>query len=63
MSFPPCIEGGKENLEISEAGGSRKFPEAGGIFRGWESNFSGSGKGETQNSDAKIILNTILIQK
>ena len=58
------IQGRKEILEFSEAGGDGKFSEAGEeFFRGGESNSSASGRGGTQNSVTKIILKMILIQK
>ena len=51
-------------MEFSEAGGNEKIPEAGEeFFKGGESNFSGPGRGGTQNCDTKIILKMILIQK
>ena len=55
---------GKKFWNFKRQGGNEKFSEAGEeFFRGGESNFSGSGRGGTQNCDTKIILKMILIQK
>ena len=62
MSFPPKIEGGKEILEFSEAGGNGKFSEAVEKFLGEDQIFVDQLGGGTQNCDTKIILKMILIQ-
>ena len=60
--FPPWIQGGKEILQFSVAGGIENVDRHGRNFLGGNQIFLDQAGG-TQNSDTKIILKMILIQK